>query len=188
MRWAIYAFGLMSSLTMTFALFLIRPAYGEAFTLPTVQQQVIDDYKNVSHMQTNELKQLLAAKKDVLIFDVREKDEFNVSHIPGAIRISPSSWGWSFLREHGDKVKGKTVVFYCSVGVRSSIMAARVQEGLAERGALKVQNLNGGIFAWHNEKRTLINKAGDTTFVHPYDKHWGSLLNRQEQTRMSPIN
>jgi len=185
-RATVYILGLLA--TLMFAIFLMRPAFAEVFNLPTVKEEVLRDYKDVSHMETNELADMITAQKELLIFDVREEDEFKVSHIPGAIRISPSAWGWSFLRDHGDKVKGKNVVFYCSVGVRSSIMAERVQDGLAERGALKVQNLNGGIFAWHNEKRSLIDAKGNTSFVHPYDKHWGSLLNRKSETRMSPIN
>jgi len=180
-----FLFGLIASLIVS--LYAIMPLRAEVFNLPTVKSQVLRDYKDVSHMETGELAEMMAVKNDLLIFDVREENEFKVSHIPGAIRISPSSWGWTFLREYGDKVKGKTVVFYCSVGVRSSIMAARVQDGLTERGALKVKNLNGGIFAWHNENRSLINRNGNTSFVHPYDKHWGSLLSHQDQTRMSPI-
>ena len=182
----LFLYGLIASLI--FSLMLIQPAFSEAFTLGTVKQGVLRDYKNVSHMETAELQNLIVNNKDVLIFDVREESEFNVSHIPGAVRVSPSSWGWTFLRDHGANVKGKTVVFYCSVGVRSSTMAARVQEGLAQRGARKIQNLNGGIFAWHNEKRALVNDNGNTPFVHPFDKHWGSLLNRQNETRMSPVN
>ncbi len=155
----------------------------EAFNLQSVKDQVVRDYKGVKHMETAELAETLEGKGETLLFDVREESEFNVSRIPGAIRISPSSWGWTFLREHGDKVKGKKVVFYCSVGVRSSIMAARVQKGLLERGAAEVMNLNGGIFAWHNEKRGLVNAKGDTSYVHPYDSHWGKLIDRKDLAR-----
>ena len=93
----------------------IEPVFAKEFNLQTVKQQVLTDYKNVSHLETAELSTILADKKDVFLFDVREEDEFNVSHIPGAIRISPSTWGWTFLREWGAKVKGRSVVFYCSV-------------------------------------------------------------------------
>ena len=187
----LYAFGLVA--TLLFSVFLATPSFSKEpnskeFNLGIVKQQVLNDYKNVAHMQTEELQKLLADKKDVLIFDVREESEFNVSHIPGAIRISPSSWGWTFLRDYGDRARGKTIVFYCSVGVRSSIMAARVQEGLTERGAEKIRNLNGGIFAWHNENRSVVNANGQTQFVHPYDKHWGSLLTRKSDARMSLAN
>jgi len=174
--------------SLIFGLVVTTPAFAKAFNLATVKQQVLADYKNVSHMETAELATMLAEKKDLLIFDVREPDEYNVSHIPGAIRISPSTWGWSFLRQWGPMVKGKTVVFYCSVGVRSSIMAARVQDGLRKQGAIKTLNLNGGIFAWHNERRPIVNAKGETPYVHPFDKHWGSLLKRQSELRMSPMN
>lgn len=182
----ILLFGLIISLILSLG--TVQPAFSEVFNLKTVKQQVLSDYKNVSHLETTELATMLVNRKDVLIFDVREENEYNVSHIQDAIRISPSTWGWTFLRDYGSKVKDKTVVFYCSVGVRSSIMAARVQEGLAERGATKTLNLNGGIFAWHNEKRSVVDAKGETPYVHPFDKHWGSLLDRRTELRMSPVN
>lgn len=168
------------------AAFAPQSAHAEVFTLQSIKDQVARDYKDVEHMETSELAALLEKGDNTLIFDVREESEYKVSHIPGAIRVSPSMWGWSFLRKYGDKVKGKNVVFYCSVGVRSSIMAERTQEGLRKRGALQVKNLIGGIFAWHNEKRMLANSKGQTLWVHPYDKYWGKLIDHKEHARMKP--
>lgn len=158
----------------------------QSFTLSRIQDQVRQDYSDVKHLATKALIERLAADKDVLLFDVREKDEFAVSHLEGAKRIDPGTWRWTFLNSYGKAAAGKTVVFYCSVGVRSSRLAAAVQSGLMKAGAKAVYNLDGGIFAWHNQKRPLMNSAGPTELVHPFDANWGRLVLRQDLARTKP--
>lgn len=158
----------------------------EPFTLESVRAQVVRDYGGVAQLSTQTFAAQLARRTDVLLLDVREKDEFAVSHLAGAERVDPGIWRWSFMNRFGDKVRGKTVVFYCAVGVRSSQLAERVQAELKERGAKAVYNLDGGIFAWHNESRALIDAKGKTEFVHPFDAYWGQLVKRGELARTSP--
>ena len=87
-----------------------------------------------------------------------------------------------------DAAKGKTVVFYCSVGVRSSKLAARLQKALTARGAKAVYNLQAGIFNWHNEHRPLTTGSAPTSFVHPFDDHWGQLVERRDLLSYRPAN
>ena len=158
----------------------------EPFTLEGVRAQVKQDYDGVAHLSTEALAAALARKDDVLLLDVREEREYAVSRIPGAVRVDPGVWSWSFLRQHAEAAKGKTVVFYCSVGVRSSRLAARVQKALKENGAKAVFNLDGGIFHWHGQERRLSNAKGETRFVHPFDRHWGQLVSRRDLARTAP--
>ena len=158
----------------------------EPFTLEAVRAQVVRDYGGVAQLSTQTFVAQLARRPDVLLLDVREEDEFAVSHIAGAERVDPDVWRWTFMNRFGEKVRGKTVVFYCSVGVRSSRLAERVQAALKEQGAKAVYNLDGGIFAWHNERRGLVNAKGETDFVHPFDSYWGQLVKRGELARKSP--
>ncbi len=150
----------------------------EPFTLDTVRDQVRQDFKAIPHLSTGALARAMAAKDNLLILDVREENEFAVSRIKGAHRVDPGIWRWTFMNRFRDRVRGKTVVFYCSVGVRSSKLAATVQAALKEHGARAVYNLDGGVFAWHNETRSLVNSKGTTDFVHPFNKHWGQLVKR----------
>lgn len=159
---------------------------GEPFTLDGVRQQVKRDYGSVSHLAPSALADARARGSDVLLLDVREAREFAVSRIPGAVRVEPGQWRSVFLRRFAEAAKGKTVVFYCSVGVRSSRLAARVQTALRAHGATAVHNLDGGIFAWHRERRPLRDAGGETTFVHPYDAHWGRLVAHRELVRRTP--
>ena len=96
------------------------------------------------------------AAGDVLLFDVREMAEYEVSHIAGATHVEPGSSGAAFLSANGDKLKGKTAVFYCSVGVRSGVMAERVA---AAASGVKVMNLRGGIFRWYKEGRAIVRRG-----------------------------
>ncbi len=157
----------------------------EPFTLETVRAQVVRDYGGVAQLSTQNFAAQLSRRPDVLLLDVREEEEFAVSHLTGAVRVDPDIWRWSFMSKFGEKVRGKTVIFYCAVGVRSSQLAEDVQAALKERGAKAVYNLDGGIFAWHNESRTLVNANGKTEFMHPFDAYWGQLVKRGELARTS---
>lgn len=138
-------------------------------------------YPGVSHRSPKDLGNI--PRNDLVFFDVREADEFDVSKIDGAIRVSPSIRASTFLREHADRLKGKTAIFYCSVGERSSNLAERVMS--QPNDALAIYNLEGGLFRWHNEHRSVANAQGDTSFIHPYSRRWGRLLERQDEIRMS---
>ena len=164
----------------------IAASAAEPFTLDAVRAEVKKDYAGVAHLPAESLAEALAAKDGVLLFDVREREEYAVSRIHGAVRVDPGIWTRSFLKRYGDAVRGKTVVFYCSVGVRSSKLAERVRTRLGALGARAVYNLDGGIFAWHNEARPLTSDAGATPYVHPFDRHWGRLVERQELARTAP--
>ena len=143
---------------------------------------LIERYPEVSHISPEELESM--ARESLVFFDVREADEYDVSQIDGAIRVSPSIRASTFLQEYAAELKGKTVILYCSVGERSSRLAEQIMS--QSTGATAVYNLEGGIFRWHNEHRSVANTRGDTTFVHPYSRRWGRLLERQDQVRMAP--
>ena len=110
---------------------------------------------------------------DVVLFDVRTPAEQAVSRIAGAIAISPAMTPAAWQDSYGATITGRRVVFYCAVGVRSARLAAPL-------GRL---NLRGGIFRWSRESRPLLNDAGPTRQVHPYDERWGRLLRSSEADR-----
>lgn len=106
-------------------------------------------------------------KKNIILIDVRKKEEFVVSHIPGALNlIDPFD-----IAEIASK-SDKEIIVYCSVGYRS---AAVVHE-LNNLGINNATNLEGSIFAWANAGLPLVNHDGTTQAVHPYDEYWGQLL------------
>ena len=99
-----------------------------------------------------------------ILLDTREKEEYEVSHLPGAI--------WTGYDHFNEAVldlldKDKAVVVYCSVGYRSE----RIGERMQKAGFTQVYNLYGGIFQWTNEGNAVENAAGEPTpKVHGYNK------------------
>jgi rhodanese-related sulfurtransferase len=142
-------------------------------------EDVAKRWPNVQHVPADSVARMMT-EKSAVIFDVRTEQEYSVSHLEGAIRVDPAIDSAEFLKAHSEALKGKTAVFYCSVGVRSSKLAERVGQGLKKAGALATQNMRGGIFAWHQEQRPLHDAKGPIELVHPYDKTWGKAVKRQE--------
>ncbi len=161
----------------------IGPVVQAGFSLQSIHQRIEADYATVKHIQATNLEVLLHAGDNVVLFDVREIEEYVVSRLDGAERIDPDIETDAFIERFGGALQGKLVVFYCSVGVRSSELAERVQDALRQTGAYAVYNLEGGIFNWHNEFRHLVTDSGKTSYVHPYSDHWSQLLKRRDLVR-----
>ncbi len=138
-----------------------------------LQRQFFD----VSHMFPEQLEALRSEHPgDIVLLDVRELNEFTVSHLPGAEQVAPGISKPDFMAKFAPKLKGKIVVLYCSVGYRSSKLASRVQQQLSKLGVKEVHNLRGGIFAWHNTGRAVMKGNAETDLVHPYSKSWSRYL------------
>ncbi|RME99768.1 MAG: hypothetical protein D6773_12440, partial [Alphaproteobacteria bacterium] len=86
--------GAASALLMFAALLLAAAGVSanEPMTLDAVRERVMQDYPAVSQISTGEAAELMARDDGVLLFDVREADEYAVSRIPGAIRVDPGIW------------------------------------------------------------------------------------------------
>ena len=159
---------------------LVTSASGDNKLL-TVHESIKKEFAAIEHIDATRLALLPPA--EVVIFDVREQDEFDISHLAGAIRVSPDISAHEFFNTQGQKINGKTLIFYCSVGQRSSHLADRLRRRLENSVAAKIYNLQGGIFNWHNEKRALVSESTATDYVHPYNNSWGRLLERPEMIR-----
>jgi len=75
-----------------------------------------------------------------ILVDVREPDEFESEHIPGAVPLPLSQFDASALPSERDK---KTVLA-CFIGGRSE----RAAELLLAAGHPQAFHLDGGLFAW----------------------------------------
>jgi rhodanese-related sulfurtransferase len=158
------------------------PARADTAQLRAIENDVSRRWPNIRHMPTEQLTRMLE-EGSVRLFDVRDDAEYRVSRIEGAERVHPRIRPEEFLERHAHSLAGRAVVFYCSAGVRSSRLADSVARDLKTRGAIGVYNLKGGIFAWHNEGRRLVDATGPTNFVHPYSRSWGRALTRQHLLR-----
>lgn len=128
----------------------------------------------------------------LLMLDVRDEQEYNVSHIKHARRINDQDSIDEKISQfrkmigHLDQVRNEIhVVAYCSVGYRSSRFVDQICGRYRDEDAGQVasfSNLEGGIFQWANESHCLVdNNSSRTYMVHPYNAVWGKLL--QEEYR-----
>jgi len=143
------------------------------------------DARNLDHEQLQEMVNH-NPPVEYLLFDVRQPEEYAMSHIQGAIQLAPDITAEAFDERFATQIKNKTLIFYCSVGYRSSEVALRVQNVATKNKATEVYNLRGGIFRWYNEGNLVMDHQGPTDHIHPYDEKWGALI-RQRKPQANPI-
>lgn len=110
--------------------------------------------------------------QDFLILDTREIEEYEVSHLRGAVHVGYDDLDLSRLAK---EKKSQKILVYCTVGYRSE----KVGEKLKELGFTSVYNLYGGIFSWVSEEREVVDVNDKLTKkVHTYDEEWGEWLSK----------
>ena len=132
--------------------------------------EIRETFPNVAHLTTRQLADKQSRGEPVLLLDARAAEEFQVSHLHGAVRATTVRTALDTIQADS---RQPTVVVYCSVGYRSSRLVSR----LKARGVKNVFNLEGSLFQWANEGRPLVRGDQPATRVHPYDDDWGMLLN-----------
>jgi len=153
--------------------------------LDKIHQKIIKDLPDMSHISRADLATELRSN-EILLLDTRPLKEYNISHISGALQVDPNISPEMFHIKFGEALKNKKVIVYCSVGWRSSILGSRLQSTALSAGATSIQNLEGGLFGWHNDNRPLVNASGDTSGIHPYNLFWGRLIENKDDIRYRP--
>ena len=113
-------------------------------------------------------------EKGAIVLDTRTKEEFSVSHLPGARRVQFGAWqliaGPTLPR---DLPRDRPIVVYCTIGWRSG----KTVEALRALGFTQAVNLYGGIIQWHNEGGALVDADGRVTKrVHPYAPRYARFI------------
>jgi len=142
-----------------------------------VEEELRAEHPDVPRVDDEELAARLADPEGPLLLDARSAEEFAVSRIPGARSTPTPALALAALAE---VPAGRSVVVYCSVGLRSAALA----EALRASGRTGVRNLEGGIFRWAEHGRPLVDGAGPIRAVHPYDRRWGALLPAELRARV----
>ena len=126
----------------------------------------------LSHSVTEtSVDELSKRKENIILLDARESNEYEVSHLDGAIHIGYDEFDLSSVSHIN---KDAEIIVYCSVGYRSE----KIAERLVENGYTNVQNLYGGIFEWMNRGQEVINTQGVTDSIHAFDRIWGVWLDK----------
>ncbi len=149
---------------------------GEVESLDPIKEATRQQHPKVSHVtpaQVADWLQTESGERRLILLDVRESREHEVSHLKGAVRISPDAEAEDLIEGALQGVaKDRRIVLYCSVGVRSAAVTSRLKEA----GFSDVHNMNGSIFQWANEGRPVYRGEAEARKVHPYNARWGHYL------------
>lgn len=97
---------------------------------------------DIQTIDVHELKAKMEKEPDLCLIDVRELNEWEALHIPGAIHLPKDSIASCIQTRIPNK--NQSIYLHCKSGVRS-LHAAQL---LIELGYQKVYSVDGGIMAW----------------------------------------
>lgn len=139
----------------------------------SVDDKIEREFPAVQTVSTDVLLTRYGAMDDSLpiVIDVREIDEFRVSHLDAALNLKTADSISDMIMQRG-LGKDTEIIVYCSVGYRSAAVAADLQE----RGFTQVLNLEHSLFEWASKGYPMSSASGGTDKVHPFNKAWGALV------------
>lgn len=105
----------------------------------------------------------LATSIPYILVDVREQREMAVSMIPGSISAVE-------FEKSKEKHRGKLIIPYCTIGLRSS----KYTDQLIQSG-FQAKNLKGGVLSYAHNGLKFIHENKETNKVHVYGEAWNLL-------------
>jgi len=160
---------LLKKMGVALAIVLLLPGFHWSMILgeldwEKVNRVIDEDFPSIRQLTAEQLRSMLSAGEPVFLVDVRDPEEYRVSHLPGAVLASE----WHPQRQDS----GALIVAYCSVGIRSAAYLLDLQQ----QGFRNLYNLRGSIFQWANSGYPLEAEGRRVEKVHPYNARWGKLL------------
>jgi len=143
---------------------LLSGFFWKDVTWESINAEIDRKYPNIISISTDDFKKILDKGHPPVIIDVRAREEFEISHLPGALHIQDF--------QEIQLSRNTPVVAYCSVGIRSAKFLKRLQK----KGYKQINNLRGSIFEWANKGYPLMRNMKPVFTVHPYNQRWGRLL------------
>lgn len=126
---------------------------------------------SIPYLSAQDLQEQLSENSAPILLDTREKNEFDVSHLPNAIWVGFEKFDIQQLTTRFSKTT--EFVLYCSLGIRSESIGNQLEKA----GFITLQNLHGGIFQWADQGFQLVDRLGlPTQKVHVYNSKWEKYL------------
>ncbi|XP_052075029.1 uncharacterized protein LOC127712560 [Mytilus californianus] len=157
------------------------PGIGMRMTISMISKK----FSKAANISTNTLSDWMRKEEEaqkLVLLDCRPEEEYVVSRIPGAVRVDYENEAESILEKIPDAQTDKSarIVCYCAAGYRSSLVVEKIQDHFKKLGTKppwEMYNLEGSIFKWANEGRTMVDVNNKRTpFAHPYNAVFGKLL------------
>jgi len=103
---------------------------------------VADAKKKITEISPTDAAAKAKSSNDVVIVDVREKEEFDENHIPDAVHLSRGMLELEIEEKFPDR--DTTIICHCGGGGRSALAA----ESLQKMGYKNVRSMACGLKAW----------------------------------------
>src|SRR3954454_8511029 len=111
---------------------------------PTGAEVIRQIRSQIDEVDPSEVNAILSNGNGIVLLDVRESDEWDAGHIPGAKHV-PRGYLESRVEGVVGSDRDQRVVIYCASGQRSALAANTLKELL---GYDNVASMNGGITLW----------------------------------------
>ncbi len=111
-----------------------------------------DSLKSVNEIMPWDMEEMMEADPDVLVLDVRERDEFDTMHVEGSLNVprgiveSACEWGYEETEPELVEARDRTVIVVCRSGYRSILTAVNLQI----LGFNKVYSLTTGLRGYND--------------------------------------
>ena len=156
------------------------------FLVLSFDHAAAQDRPDVTRLTADELQAKRRGASALIVLDVRGANEYAISHLEGSVRVGPEVDAAQIRRLLRGKLRGATVVFYCTAGVRSEAIAQKSEPLLRAAGARSVASLSDGIIGWSNAGLPLVDRNGRTQLVHTFDQQTARLLFEPSRARFEP--
>jgi len=118
--------------------------------MKTVQDLVMEAKEKVNEVDVAQAEEAIRAAD--LLVDVREADEYQSGHLPGAINIPRGLLEFKFSNDEALNPRDLNIVVYCKNSGRAALSA----QSLALMGYLHVTSITGGIEAWQAAGKPVV--------------------------------
>ena len=148
-------------------LFFTTGFFGFKPDLEELNAEIDEKFPDAPKVSMAELKKMMAEEPSLVIVDVRDREEYAVSHLKNAVNIvDPEKMNFE---------KDRLIVAYCSVGYRSAEFVSKARK----LGYTNIYNYLGSIFEWANNGNPVYRDGEAVNEVHPYSSYWGKLLKEE---------
>lgn len=114
----------------------------EDFMTPKSGTDLINEAKTrIREVTPKDVQGMLAEKRDVVLLDVREPNEWNLGHLPGAVHIPRGTLEGKVEQQ---LPREREIVVYCAGGSRSALAA----DTMRQMGYENVASMSGGWREW----------------------------------------
>ncbi len=110
--------------------------------MKTWKDCVLAAKQEVKLLQVHEVKMMMDKKEDVVLIDVREREEYEQGAIPGANLVPRGVLEMTIEEQIQDRTK--RIVLHCAAGGRSAMAA----QSLKNMGYQNVASMEGGFRGW----------------------------------------